>query len=88
MGERGKGEVSGQPTAQAAYIGKGGPTSLRVIGREKGKKGKACARYGYRYPYRWPIHLGQEEQRLLSPSVPGKLYTHADPSAPKSPLPF
>ena len=51
MGERGKGEVSGQPTARAAYIGKGGPTSSRAIRREKGKKGKACARYGYRYPY-------------------------------------
>ena len=51
MGERGKGEVSGQPTARVAYIGKGGPTLSRVIRREKGKKGKACARYGYRYPY-------------------------------------
>ena len=47
MGERGKGEVSGQPTARVAYIGKGGLTSSQVIGREKGKKGKACARYEY-----------------------------------------
>ena len=54
MGEEEKGEVLDQPTAQVAYIGKGGPTSLRAIGRKKGKKGKACARYEYRYPYTHP----------------------------------
>ena len=50
-GRRGKGEVSDQPTAWVAYINKGGLTSSRAIRREKGKKGKACARYRYRYPY-------------------------------------
>ena len=41
-----KGEVSNQPTAQAAYIGKGDLASSRAIGKEGGKKGRTCTKYG------------------------------------------
>ena len=69
MGKRGKGEVLGQPTARVAYINKGGPTSSRAIGREKGKKGKACARYGYRYPYTTGC-LGMRTRGIESYKIP------------------